>query len=258
MTQSIFILLKSMIILLFILSSTIILRLLYTTKYQFASAQRKPKQSPSHLIAILGSGGHSAEMKSLLRDLDPTRYTHRTYIISSGDNLAREKAFQIESNIQARLRPCSPTDAGIWDDVTGIWDVVLVSRARKIHQSLLTTLFSSLWCAHDCIRALDLIKRSSKAAPNEYPDVIVANGPATSVIFVLTAAFLRFLGVAPIWKMKVIFVESWARVKSLSLSGRLLLRLGICDRFLVQWETLANSINKNGTQKVEWSGFLVD
>ncbi|RKF72686.1 UDP-N-acetylglucosamine transferase subunit alg14 [Golovinomyces cichoracearum] len=258
MTQSIFILSKSLTILLIILLLTLILRLLYTTKCQIASAQRKPKQGPSHLVAILGSGGHSAEMKSLLRDLDPTRYTHRTYIASSEDYFAREKAIQIESSIQARLKPCGPTGAGIWDDVTGIWDVVLVKRARKIHQSLLTTLFSSLWCAHDCIRALYLIKRSSKTAPHEYPDVIIANGPATSVIFILSAAVLRLLGVAPTWKMKIIFVESWARVKSLSLSGRLLLRLGICDRFLVQWENLANSINKKGAQKVEWSGFLVD
>jgi beta-1,4-N-acetylglucosaminyltransferase len=43
------------------------------------------------------------------------------------------------------------------------------------------------------------------------------------------------------------------------LSGKILLRVGICDRFLVQWETLAANINGNrGRRKVEWIGFLVD
>lgn len=103
--------------------------------------------------------------------------------------------------------------------------------------------------------------RTSKATPFEYPDVIITNGPATAVIVLLAAMFLKFVGVAPVGNMKTIYVESWARVKTLSLSGKVLLRMGICDRFLVQWEALARRINGEGDgsrRKVEWVGFLVE
>lgn len=224
------------------------------------SARKTPQRSRRHhIVAILGSGGHSTEMLSLLRDIDARHYAHRSYIASSGDNFAVEKAFQLEEVIQAKLRPLGPiVNKKTWDPITGIWDVRIVPRARKIHQSLYTAPFSASWCIFESIRALYVISKCSKVAPGEFPDVIVANGPATAVIIILAANLIRFLGIAPMWKMKVIYVESWARVKSLSLSGSLLLKLGLCDRFLVQWETLANNINKKSNRKVEWSGILVE
>jgi beta-1,4-N-acetylglucosaminyltransferase len=76
---------------------------------------------------------------------------------------------------------------------------------------------------------------------------------------ILAATILKLFAIAPARKMKIIYVESWARVKTLSLSGKVLLRIGICDKFLVQWESLAKSINGPGAKrKVEWRGFLVE
>ncbi len=100
---------------------------------------------------------------------------------------------------------------------------------------------------------------TSTIAPHEYPDVIITNGPATAVMVILAATVLKLFGIAPVRKMKIIYVESWARVKTLSLSGKVLLRIGICDKFLVQWESLAKSINGTGARRnVEWRGFLVE
>lgn len=39
--------------------------------------------------------------------------------------------------------------------------------------------------------------------------------------------------------MRTVYVESWARCRTLSLTGRLLDTLGV-DRFLVQWEGLVD------------------
>jgi len=224
------------------------------------------------MVVVLGSGGHTAEMMSLLRDIDPRRYTHRTYIVSSGDSFSTGKALEIERVIQGKHKlPAQdqvgqeqeqePTRAGEKSLETGTWDVKTVPRARKIHQPLYTTPFSSLWCFIGCLRALVETTRTSKATPFEYPEVIITNGPATAVMVLLAAMFLKFVGVAPVDKMKTIYVESWARVKTLSLSGKVLLTMGICDRFLVQWEALATRINGEGDgrrKKVEWLGFLVD
>ena len=199
-------------------------------------------------------------MISLLRDLDPKRYNRRTYIVSSGDNFSSEKALEFEKTIQSKHKESSgPTQAGKIVIDMGDWDIKVVPRARKIHQPLYTTPFSSLWCLTGCLRALYSTSRTSEAAPFDYPDVIITNGPATAVMVILAASALRFFGVAPLWKMKIIYVESWARVKALSLSGKVLLRLGLCDRFLVQWEVLAKAINGSGAKKkVEWAGFLVE
>ncbi len=50
-------------------------------------------------------------------------------------------------------------------------------------------------------------------------------------------------------KLRSIYVESWARVKSLSLSARIITTLGAADRVLVQWEHLAG--------KGEYRGCLI-
>ncbi|KAE8453107.1 hypothetical protein EG329_012294 [Mollisiaceae sp. DMI_Dod_QoI] len=256
--------LRLVIAVLFLILTTAFLRASYILSVVSRQRQNKspksPKVGPSHMVIVLGSGGHTAEMMSLLRDIDPRRYFHRTYIVSSGDSFSTSKAHEIERTIQLKYRSSAdnPTEAEEFDSCTGIWDVKVVPRARKIHQPLYTTPFSSIWCLVKCLHALHSTAKTSRAAPGEYPDVIITNGPATAVIVILAAAILKFFAIVPLNKMKTIYVESWARVRTLSLSGKILLRAGICDRFLVQWEILAKSINGNSPkQKVEWVGFLV-
>ncbi|KUJ12097.1 oligosaccharide biosynthesis protein Alg14 like protein [Mollisia scopiformis] len=237
---------------LFLLLTTIFLRALYIRTT--LSRLRPPKRTtPSHILIVLGSGGHTAEMSSLLRGFDPSRYFHRTYVVSSGDGFSAQKALEIERMLQQSKD--QPSKEGDTDPVTGRWDVRVVPRARKIHQSLLTTPFSAIWSLASCIWVLwDCSWRRAG-----WPDVVVTNGPATGVMVVFAAAGLRFLGVAGWGKMRCVYVESWARVRTLSLSGRILLWAGVCERFLVQWEGLARRVNGRGggRGKVEWVGFLV-
>jgi beta-1,4-N-acetylglucosaminyltransferase len=90
-------------------------------------------------------------------------------------------------------------------------------------------------------------------AKYDLPELILTNGPATAVILVLASVILRFFdikGAQSRGKMKTMYVESFARVKTLSLSGKLL--LPVVDRFLVQWEELAG---KGG--RAEYRGILI-
>jgi beta-1,4-N-acetylglucosaminyltransferase len=243
------------------------------------------------MVAVLGSGGHTAEMRSLLRNINPTKYIHRTYIVSSEDDFSLDRAKDIEATIQSKHKRSTVSKAAEVDPLTGKWDVKVVPRARKIHQPLKTTPLSSLWCLMCCIATLYKTSRTSIAAPFEYPDLIVTNGPATAVMVILASMILKFLGLAPVYKMKTIYVESWARVKTLSKSGEVLLWMGVCDEFYVQWEELVKELNgktlsrsgqillwlgirgklfalwekmvrtKNGNEwrkKVKWRGFLVE
>ncbi|KAL1959221.1 hypothetical protein VTO42DRAFT_2726 [Malbranchea cinnamomea] len=274
---------------------------------------RQPRR-PTHLLIVLGSGGHTEEMISMLRraQLDCRIYSRRTYVISSGDAFSARKAAEFENNIlQGRgvrskvrspgeelelYRPCACEQVAAANDATSghgsesvpsSYVVVTVPRARKVHQSFLTTPWSTLRCLWACLRILqgrhrDQIRAfsSTSSAPPEafhdYPGVILTNGPGTAVCVIVAAhvlralnnvvprPFLHLLGIHPrdhsldsltnTRYLRTIFIESWARVTTLSLSGKIV--LPVVDRFLVQWEPLEGYSSWLGG-KAEYAGTLV-
>lgn len=201
-------------------------------------------------MIVLGSGGHTREMQSIVKDLDPRKYIHRTYIVSSGDHFSEAKARECEELMQFNSACTTASGvvrpAGIIDPVTGLWEVKIVSRARNVFQSIYNTPFSSLRCLIECAKVLHASSKYPLSAASEYPDVIITNGPGTGLIVVLASIVLKMLAMAPMSKLKIIFVESWARPNGLSLTGKILLWVGMCDRFIVQWEKQAETLNREG------------
>ena len=190
-------------------------------------------------------------MLSLLHDLQPALYTHRSYVVSSGDDFSASKATEFENQLKV---VCN--DGKGAPSVPSTYDISVIPRARKIHQPLWTTPLSALRCLLACFAILrapnSQIDRnpglSQKGAVGEgvdaiayaCPDLIIANGPATAVLVILTALLFRFFSVkGSEGKMRSIYVESWARVNTLSLSGRILMTGGMVNRMLVQWDNLA-------------------
>ncbi|WPH03739.1 Hypothetical protein R9X50_00662200 [Acrodontium crateriforme] len=232
--------------------------------------KRGDKQKPTHLLIVLGSGGHTAEMIAMLfraiTDPDPTKrldwtnYTHRTWVVSSGDNISAQRAKTFE---EKTVRFAEEVITGkTQNDKTrrGTYDICTVPRAREIHQPIHTAPISSLRCMKACYEVLT--KRTVEEKDGEtgttttkvdLPDLILCNGPATATILIFTTILLRlfdFGGADSRGKMRTVYVESWARVKKLSLSGTLLSR--VVDRFLVQWPQL-EKVN----ERLEYRGVLV-
>jgi beta-1,4-N-acetylglucosaminyltransferase len=147
-------------------------------------------------------------------------YTTRTYLVSSGDSFSAAKAAEFERTLEG-----------------GKYNIVTVRRARRVHQSIFTAPITTLQCFYDCILLLRI-----------QPDLILTNGPGTGVCVVFAAILRLFLGAEG---MRTIFIESWARVKTLSLSGTILKPL--VDRFIVQWPELV----KTESDRVEYIGPLV-
>lgn len=193
-------------------------------------------------------------MLLLLSDLDLRSYTHRTYVISAADDFSAIKAISFEEDLTSSQSTtttnsdnlsCSPTQTthGHQPPLSPAYTLHFVPRARKIHQSLLTTPLSSL----HCLLASFFLLHSLPT----YPDLILLNGPATSIILLLAALLVQFFD----WrgktrgKLRSIYVESWARVRRLSLSARIITALGAANRVLVQWEGLAG--------KGEYRGCLI-
>lgn len=208
--------------------------------------------------------------------LDPTLYTYRTYVVSSGDSFSAGKAVEYEEQL---TRTWKQENSNI-----GSYNVVTVPRARRVHQSYLTAPFSTLHCLWSCfqvLRGTHPAQKSDSSVHPVYPDVILTNGPATALCVVVAAKILRlwhaifsalsclaYLGQASAssgrqdgepasrFPLRTIFIESWARVTSFSLSGKLLLPL--VDRFVVQWPNLEGRRAWPGMRKTEYVGPLVE
>lgn len=156
--------------------------------------KRTSPSPPAHLRrigAVLGSGGHTSEMLTLLSHLDvsdgvdgeakgATSYAPpHTYFISRGDTLSAAKARSFESN-----RPWTQKRATQSELQPSIVDL---PRARRVHQPLLTTPFSVLECFAACLHYTLRDERTRSL------DLIVMNGPGTCVPLV-AAVYVKRVG----------------------------------------------------------------
>ncbi|KAF5015973.1 hypothetical protein F66182_12501, partial [Fusarium sp. NRRL 66182] len=205
------------------------LHLILSSSQHSAVPKLRHRGTPTHVLIVLGSGGHTAEMLSMLRrmPLDPNTYTFRTYIVTSGDSFSASKAVEFEVILHAHYKDSKHTEHQDYEIIT-------VPRARRVHQSYLTAPFSTIQCFWACLQVLrgrHSDQRSNKRnATPQYPDIILTNGPATA------SGQTHKDNSAAASPLRTVFIESWARVTTLSLSGKIL--LPFVDRFLVQWPNL--------------------
>ena len=152
-------------------------------------------------LVVLGSGGHTAEMLRLFTDFDFDRYGPLTLVTAATDTTSRAKA--------ERELPREALATARWAEIP---------RAREVGQSFGSSVPSTLRALFACVR---LIWTAS-------PDLVLVNGPGTCVP---VAVLARLFG------SRVIFAESWCRVSTLSLTGRIM--YWVAHRFVVHWPELA-------------------
>ncbi|KAJ2349270.1 metalloprotease [Coemansia sp. RSA 2673] len=157
------------------------------------------------LCIVLGSGGHTAEMVRLLSGVDFDRYSRRLYIVGDTDVISLDQIGMLESRR---------------DDEKDEYFVGRVPRSRRVGQPWLTTPISILQCFGQVTRLMY----------QHMPDAVLCNGPGNCVVVCVVATIARVLGVK---RIPIIYVESFARVNTLSLSGKIVYLLA--DRFIVQW-----------------------
>ncbi|KAI9693411.1 MAG: UDP-N-acetylglucosamine transferase subunit [Bogoriella megaspora] len=216
---------------------------------------RHRRSTPTRLLIVLGSGGHTAEMLAMLQKVRLEDYSYRSWVVSSGDEVSAKRVVEVEHAIKSQHRNDGAGGGTYANGLerlekssNGLYDIKVLPRARRIHQSLLTTPLSCLWT---------LVKAFPVLLQPEIPDLILVNGPATATIVVFASLVLRFFNIRGCnsrGKMRTVYVESWARVKRLSLSGWLL--CGVVDRCLVQWDGLEGKKGLFGG-RAEYLGTLV-
>jgi beta-1,4-N-acetylglucosaminyltransferase len=168
------------------------------------------RNHPISTVVVLGSGGHTTEMLQLLQCLLPEHYTPLTYIVARTDttSLLRVAAMEIRRADFIHFIP----------------------RSREVGQSYASSIVTTLW---SLIYSLGIVLWVR-------PGLLLCNGPGTC----LPIAVWTFLGrVLGLWEGKIVFCESFCRVETLSLTGKLL--YPIVDLFVVHWEQLQAKFPKS-------------
>ena len=192
-------------IILSILVTVVILRFSYLFSRHGKTSVVK-RSSPSSTMIVLGSGGHTSEMFTLLSGMDLNRYTPRTYVVANSDTLSTNKIRQFEKESETV-------------------SVQVIPRAREVGQSYITSMFTTI----------NAILSSLPGVLRTRPDLLLCNGPGTCIPVVLWAYLLKFLLLSHV---TVVYVESICRVEKLSLSGLILYYSFMADHILVQWPAL--------------------
>ncbi|KAF9227396.1 oligosaccharide biosynthesis protein Alg14 like protein [Gyrodon lividus] len=208
------------------------------------------------LAVFLGSGGHTSEALMLISALDFSRYAPRTYIVSEGDALSEEKARALEHLKAAKTSSAAVSSCHLHSSTSSSsmslspnrpegqqdYRLLTIPRARRVHQSLLTVpptvMHSLLACIH-LVTISPLLGKGTFGTP--FVDLLILNGPGTCVTLCAAVMLNKLIGLP---SPKMVYVESFARVRSLSLSGRILCYM--VDRFIVQWPGL---LSANGREE---------
>lgn len=148
-------------------------------------------------MVVLGSGGHTMEMIKLIENLNWNSYKPIHFVISSGDNMSMNK---------------------IPKDVRMDCKVHRIRRSREVGQSFLTSTFSFGIATLDSLKVVWTCR----------PKLLICNGPGTCLPTCLCVKLIS--------DCAIIYVESFCRVDSLSLTGMILYKLA--DQFIVQWPQL--------------------
>lgn len=163
---------------------------------------------------------------------------HRRYLITEGDMHSLNRIYRVESII---------SDAYLFAS-SGTWDMAAITRARKVHQSYVTSIFTSLWSAWEVIHTLTERPRSRGKDLDgknfKWPHVLITNGPGTGFVVAMVVHLLKIFHLVPEERLKVVYIETWAQVTRLSLTGKLFYWTDIADLFIIQHEKLAAKYGK--------------
>lgn len=186
------------------LSTYFAARLMYVI-VQCLTCRRSINKSnrPTRTLIVIGSGGHTAEMMRLMDKMNKSTFTPRLYALADTDITSRNKIESNEHNTH--------------------WSITYIPRSRHVNQSYLTSILSTIHATCIAIPVVVSFK----------PDLVLCNGPGTCVPICFVAFMMRVFHYADTY---IIFVESICRVKTLSLTGKLM--FFFADLIIVQWPEL--------------------
>ena len=181
--------------------------------------KKKNSKKILNFLSVLGSGGHTTEMISLIEEIKKSNPT----------TICKFKFITSEDRSKISIKKKFPEEKEE--------NFIFIPRSRSVHQSYFTSIFTTIY---SFLITLFKVPKS---------DILLCNGPGVCIPVVFSFYFYKFFFN---WKTKIFFVESIARVENLSLTGKILYFTGLTDSFLVQWNGL-----KEKFKNTEYRGRLL-
>ncbi|KAI0182039.1 oligosaccharide biosynthesis protein Alg14 like-domain-containing protein [Hypoxylon sp. FL1284] len=226
----------------FIITSHCILALRRLQKGRIQSGQLGATTDLGIFLIVCGSGGHTNEMLRMLgRSLNLEDIGHRRWAIGADDALSNSKVLDFERRTGINLRRKRV--------YASTFNVTFFNRARRVHQGWGSTVATAIKSMCDVLEII-IVPPTKQRPYYQYPNVIVTDGPGTGFLFLLAAHVLKLLCIVPEPFLETIYVESWARVKSLSLSATLVKLFQVADVFVTQHRPVASPEGRDFTQNI--------
>lgn len=166
---------------------------------------------------LLGSGGHTGELCELLHNFKMERLSKLNVLITASDKTS-EPFFR---NYLKR------DHAATEETILGKLNVFYLPRTNEVKQSKISSILTTL---RSMVTSFILIVKSLLSTTH-----LISNGPGTCVPIFYIFFILKVIRLS---NAKLIFIESWCRVKDLSLTGKIV--KPIANEFIVHWPELAS------------------
>jgi beta-1,4-N-acetylglucosaminyltransferase len=188
-----------------------------------SSSSSPPSPAPLRTLVILGSGGHTTEMLTMTRKLPSKYYYPILYCKASTDATSHDRlrTFVAAAAAGGGVVAEDETNNENNNETIPVYDI---PRSREVGQSYISSVFTTIRAFGASVA---LVHRLA-------PDLILCNGPGTCLPICLAAFLFRLLRLQ---HATIVFVESFCRVQSLSLTGKIMYYT-IADMFLVHWAPL--------------------
>lgn len=185
------------------------LYIIFNIHYSKSYNESHSRKEPAKTLICIGSGGHTTEMLIIVKSLNPQSYSPRIYVMANTDTTSESKIHETEKQMPHSSKQYS---------------IIKIARSRKVLQSYFTSIFTTIYSTIMCVPIL--IKTN--------PDLILCNGPGTCVPLCVIGFLCKVFYLNK--NLKIVFIESFCRVKSISLTGKIL--NVFADDIIVQWEEL--------------------
>ena len=221
MSSSFHILASTLLCLLFILLIRIlwvarqIIHVRKTRKSSIFSSTATSSSAPLKTMIVLGSGGHTTEMLSMIRPLPPKHYYPLIFVKAETDTTS---AVRLQAQYSSKTTETTNNKKSLC--------LHNIPRSREVGQSYWSSIFTTLGAMMYCIQLVW----------KEQPQLLLCNGPGTCLPLAIVVWMTRIMNVTP---TQVVFCESFCRVQTLSLTGKFFY-YGLADLFIVHWPELQN------------------
>ncbi len=194
-------------------------------------------------MIVIGSGGHTREMLKIVEQLNCRRFSPRIYIMANTDTNSFTKITAVEEALRRKLKTggenegmekAAVRDASA-DPEEEAYKICYIPRSREVHQGYATSMVSTLIAT---VYAMGVVAKHR-------PELILCNGPGTCVPICIAGFLARVLYLS---NSSIIFVESFCRVKTYSLTGKILKYLA--DMVIVQWPELLSQSGSHFSRMV--------